>query len=113
MAARTSLAGALVNTVVTKACVPNLECSTTLQQPKSAVRKPKYKYRLSVSSNPEVEFFWYICINIVSDGGTSQSPYRIRRSRVNEVCPKSFALQILTDLSSNSKRLKWGECWSK
>lgn len=41
--------GALVNIVPTKACVPHNECRITLQQPRSSIWKPRWRYRSSVS----------------------------------------------------------------
>lgn len=41
--------GALVNIVPTKACVPHNECRITLQQPRSSIWKPRWRYLSSVS----------------------------------------------------------------
>lgn len=41
--------GALVNIVPTKACVAHNECRITLQQPRSSIWKPRWRYRSSVS----------------------------------------------------------------
>lgn len=42
--------GALVNIVPTKTCVSHRECWITLQQPRSSMWKPRWRYRSSVSN---------------------------------------------------------------